>query len=200
MQGESLVEATFQGRPLANCPVCATWFTREPKGKPKVYCSRKCQAQLSCGTASGYTNYGCRCRPCKDAVASYMRSYKADNSEAIRGKDRARRQKWRTDNPEEAKVERQRWGRSESGKDHNRRAKNRRRGARAGDPYKRMDVFNRDEGICHLCKETVAWEEFSLDHLIPISKGGPDCFENVATAHLECNVKRGNRPLTELFQ
>jgi 5-methylcytosine-specific restriction endonuclease McrA len=36
------------------------------------------------------------------------------------------------------------------------------------------------------------------DHIIPISKGGSDTFDNVAAAHRQCNNKRGTQLLEEM--
>jgi 5-methylcytosine-specific restriction endonuclease McrA len=36
----------------------------------------------------------------------------------------------------------------------------------------------------------------SIDHLVPISRGGADQPTNVAAAHLTCNQRRNNRPLS----
>lgn len=63
------------------------------------------------------------------------------------------------------------------------------RGAQT-EPVNRLDVYYRDSGICHICREAVPLEGFTLDHLIPISKGGPHCPSNVAVAHRSCNSRR----------
>lgn len=55
----------------------------------------------------------------------------------------------------------------------------------------RWAVYERDGGRCHLCGETVARDDFSLDHLVPLSAGGEHSMRNVATAHLLCNARRG---------
>jgi len=62
------------------------------------------------------------------------------------------------------------------------------------------DVFDRDGWICGLCSEHVdpatEWPDPlspSLDHILPLSKGGPHAMANVQLAHLGCNVKKGNR-------
>ncbi|TAL08223.1 MAG: HNH endonuclease [Nitrospirae bacterium] len=34
---------------------------------------------------------------------------------------------------------------------------------------------------------------FSIDHIIPLSKGGDDIFSNVRATHYSCNSRRGNR-------
>jgi 5-methylcytosine-specific restriction endonuclease McrA len=67
-------------------------------------------------------------------------------------------------------------------------------------PYDRRAVFERDEGTCWLCHEPIDWAlsgwdrwGFTIDHVVPISKGGIDTFENVKSAHRSCNSRRGNR-------
>ncbi len=57
-------------------------------------------------------------------------------------------------------------------------------------PFSYKEILQRDGYKCHLCGRTVAKKEVSFDHLIPISKGGSHSRENVAVAHLACNIKR----------
>lgn len=45
-------------------------------------------------------------------------------------------------------------------------------------------------GICHLCGQPGAT---SVDHVVPISKGGTSDPSNLAPAHLKCNVSKGNK-------
>lgn len=66
--------------------------------------------------------------------------------------------------------------------------------------YADRDVFIRDNWICHLCNQAVDSElsrtdpmGATIDHVVPLSKGGSDSFENVRTAHFSCNVKKGSR-------
>lgn len=47
---------------------------------------------------------------------------------------------------------------------------------------------------CHLCGDPGA---DSIDHILPVSKGGRDYWWNLAPAHLSCNVRRGNRDVGE---
>lgn len=56
-------------------------------------------------------------------------------------------------------------------------------------------VFDRDGGVCHLCNELVTSGNRSLDHLIPIARGGAHAEWNLATAHRRCNQRRGVREL-----
>jgi len=60
------------------------------------------------------------------------------------------------------------------------------------DPDLRKELFERDKWACRYCGERVTTENATLDHLIPISKGGPDSPENLATCCLLCNsIKSG---------
>ena len=49
--------------------------------------------------------------------------------------------------------------------------------------------------ICHLCGIPGA---DSLDHVIPLSRGGTNEMSNLRPAHLACNIAKHNRPLEEL--
>jgi hypothetical protein len=59
----------------------------------------------------------------------------------------------------------------------------------------RNTIYERDEGICHICYRKVSKKSFSIDHLIPLAAGGSHTPENVALAHLKCNLRRGNGKL-----
>lgn len=59
---------------------------------------------------------------------------------------------------------------------------------------------NRDGWICWLCEQPVdavlAYPDpmmASYDHVLPVSRGGGDGWDNLKLAHLVCNVRRGNR-------
>ena len=57
-------------------------------------------------------------------------------------------------------------------------------------------VFARDANRCHLCGDPVAaGNGRSLDHLIPVVRGGAHAEWNLATAHTRCNQRRGTRAL-----
>jgi 5-methylcytosine-specific restriction endonuclease McrA len=52
-------------------------------------------------------------------------------------------------------------------------------------------VAERDHWKCHICLKIVTKKNWSIDHLIPLSKGGNHTYENVALAHRSCNSRRG---------
>jgi hypothetical protein len=56
--------------------------------------------------------------------------------------------------------------------------------------YSRIAVYE-DDPTCHICGEFVEWEDFTVDHIVPMSLGGPDRRDNVATAHFRCNSAKG---------
>lgn len=68
------------------------------------------------------------------------------------------------------------------------------------DNIRPADVYERDEWVCGICSAPVdrnmSWPDPmspSLDHVLPLSRGGHHTLENVTLAHLECNVRKGNR-------
>lgn len=69
--------------------------------------------------------------------------------------------------------------------------KARRRSSGNAEPFTTLDIAERDGWRCHLCSGTVTRNEWSLDHLIPVSAGGPHTRDNVALAHHRCNTIRG---------
>jgi 5-methylcytosine-specific restriction endonuclease McrA len=86
---------------------------------------------------------------------------------------------------------------------------NRKRRARANNvehiPYTKEEVLKKYGTDCHICGSPIdlkaprkagkkGWEHgLHLDHLIPISKGGPDTIDNVRPAHGVCNLSKGAR-------
>jgi len=66
--------------------------------------------------------------------------------------------------------------------------------------YSIQEIYNRDSWYCQLCGKRVdpelKWPDpksASIDHIIPISKGGNDIKSNVQLAHLGCNLAKGNK-------
>jgi 5-methylcytosine-specific restriction endonuclease McrA len=56
-----------------------------------------------------------------------------------------------------------------------------------------LALFARDRSICLYCSGHFPKSELTRDHVLPTSKGGMDEWENVVTACLNCNVRKGNR-------
>ena len=47
-------------------------------------------------------------------------------------------------------------------------------------------------GVCHYCGSRVAPMELTMDHIIPLSRGGRSERENIAACCKECNNKKKN--------
>ena len=63
-------------------------------------------------------------------------------------------------------------------------------------PYRELalnkkNLIQRDNYTCQYCG--YKGKNLSMDHVIPRSKGGEDTWENVTTACISCNVKKGSR-------
>ncbi len=68
-----------------------------------------------------------------------------------------------------------------------------------GDDINHLLVFERDGWICNICGEIIdrrlrgdSWWRATLDHVIPLSRGGTHTWDNLAAAHWICNMKKGN--------
>lgn len=62
---------------------------------------------------------------------------------------------------------------------------------------RRMRVWKRDGGRCRFCGCALTRNEFTLDHLLPRSKGGPDWDINLVVACTACNNQKGDKSIEE---
>jgi 5-methylcytosine-specific restriction endonuclease McrA len=63
-------------------------------------------------------------------------------------------------------------------------------------PYKsveltRKNIIKRDSGRCQYCGNKSV--ELTIDHVLPKSRGGSDTWENLTTACMRCNNRKGNK-------
>lgn len=89
------------------------------------------------------------------------------------------------------------WSESRKANHHKRRALKLKLPAEVIRP---LDVYERDEWKCGICAEPVGRDikhpdpkSPSLDHILPLSKGGHHVMKNVQLAHLDCNIRKGAR-------
>ena len=61
------------------------------------------------------------------------------------------------------------------------------------------EIVQRDLGVCHICGNDVKLSlprtsrmGATLDHVVPIAKGGLDSLENVRLAHWICNIRKSD--------
>lgn len=142
----------------------------------------------------------------------YQKRYREKNAEKRREtKERWRKAnmdkyreytaRWTERNPEKAKEMHKKYADNNPEKIA---AKRRRRRALLADTksefYTMGEIIERDKSICHLCNNIVDNNypprhkmSASIDHVIPISKGGTDTRDNIKLAHYGCNSRKGNR-------
>ena len=151
------------------------------KERSRIY-AEKYRAEIKKRRAIEYQNN-------KEKYREKGRKYNKNNAE----RNRQRAKEWAKNNPElhrEAKL----------------RAGRKRRAIIKGSPaspYTEKNVISTYGVNCHICGLEIdfsvprqvgktGWEKgLHIDHLIPISKGGPDTLENVRPAHGRCNIDKG---------
>jgi 5-methylcytosine-specific restriction endonuclease McrA len=81
----------------------------------------------------------------------------------------------------------------------NRRRRAAKRGG-ASEPYTLAEIAFRDDFNCGLCGKPVPMAVKvpealapTIDHIVPVSKGGDDTRANVQLAHFVCNSRKGAR-------
>lgn len=71
--------------------------------------------------------------------------------------------------------------------------------------FRPEDIYERDNWVCQLCGDPidrlgVAPEPLSrsIDHIVPIARGGEHSRANTQAAHLGCNVRKGVRMMSQV--
>jgi len=60
-------------------------------------------------------------------------------------------------------------------------------------PLSNRELFLRDEHLCMYCGRQFPGNLLTRDHLVPLSRGGVDCWSNVVAACRGCNHSKGSR-------
>ena len=64
-------------------------------------------------------------------------------------------------------------------------------------PLTNQALFGRDRGTCLYCAKQLPDGDLTRDHVIPVSRGGKDSWDNVVAACKRCNHFKGSRLLEE---
>lgn len=160
------------------CPRCATekeltefGSNRSTADGKNCYC-RHCIRQMSAGRTWYHKVWRDRNR---DYVNEKSREWVANNKE----KRREIVRRWDQNNPEKVELKRARY--------------RERKRAAAVAKYREKDILDRDGNRCKYCGKKAE----GLDHVVPISRGGADCPENVVACCVVCNRSKGSKLLTE---
>lgn len=104
---------------------------------------------------------------------------------------------WRRKARAEGREANPAWNEARKAHSHKRRAQ--KLGTQVED-LRPIDIYERDIWLCGICSTPVDPDlshphpmSPSLDHILPLSRGGTHTYENVQLAHLTCNVSKGNR-------
>jgi len=54
-------------------------------------------------------------------------------------------------------------------------------------------LYYRDHAVCQYCGKGLTVHEVTMDHVMPISKGGPTSWDNIVAACNDCNSRKGNQ-------
>lgn len=111
--------------------------------------------------------------------------------ESNRGRNRAR---------DAEMPARKRYPASSEARDARRRLRKAQNTPLPAEVFTRSEIGDRDGWVCQLCGDPVdaelRWpdpESQSLDHVVPISKGGAHSRDNCQIAHLRCNVAKNDQ-------
>lgn len=64
--------------------------------------------------------------------------------------------------------------------------------------YKSL-LFGADKVVCGICQELITdLSELTIDHIVPLSRGGTNFPENLQPAHQSCNWSKGSKLMDEL--
>jgi len=63
--------------------------------------------------------------------------------------------------------------------------------------FSRNNIYLRDGGRCQYCLNKLSKDKITLDHVVPVSKGGKKTWENIVLSCMTCNQKKGNRTLEQ---
>ncbi len=53
-------------------------------------------------------------------------------------------------------------------------------------------IMERDKMVCGICHKKVKLAKMHIDHIIPLSKGGPHAEHNLQVSHAACNLRKNN--------
>ncbi len=120
------------------------------------------------------------------------RAYSAKWLKANPDKQRERAARCRKAKPEKYREYGAKWCKENLDKRSNVAAQ--RRARKCGVNAEKVDrnvVYDRDKGFCHICGVAVFHDNWHLDHIVPLSKGGEHSYKNVAVSHPFCNLSKG---------
>lgn len=149
---------------------------------------RRCK---DCERARSSARYSLQSEECR----ALKRVYYAANRETVK----ARTSLYYIEHREERCEQVSRWSKANPAKDKERH--HRRRARKAGCVVSSADlrlVVEKAGGLCQVCGILIPEGLRHIDHIIPLSKGGPHAQENLQLLCRTCNCRKGARLPNEL--
>lgn len=114
----------------------------------------------------------------KEAANQRMRAYRLEPGQ--RERQRQREKNWQARNPNKVRAQ-----------GLIKRARKARAFVERVDP---QVVFERDKRRCGICRKLIkVRDEWHIDHVVPLSKGGTHSYDNVQLAHAKCNLVKHDK-------
>lgn len=63
--------------------------------------------------------------------------------------------------------------------------------------FSKENIFRRDKYTCQYCGKRMESKKLTLDHVVPRHKGGETSWTNIVCCCTDCNLKKGNKSLSE---
>lgn len=178
---------------LRRCKGCglpkpAKRFYKSPSGAPRGRCKDCIRANRRRRVADpSYLG------PEKQRSPNRIKAYEARLKRRQIEQNRRRVKRWRKDNPELLWAQEQRALRKERERGYPDAAK--RRALAFGafiEVVDKRSLYNLYEGLCGICGNPIEYAGVTIDHIIPLSRGGKHSYENCQLAHGLCNRRKGN--------
>ena len=64
----------------------------------------------------------------------------------------------------------------------------------------KIQIYNKSGGYCAICRRPLSFEEMTVDHIQPLSRGGDNSMDNLAVLCGSCNKRKDNNTDEELSQ
>lgn len=141
---------------------------------------------LAHGKRYTYIKHKCRCLDCVASEKAYQADYHAKNKEKRNEKTRA----WRLENPGYDKT-REGYKEIAAIKNGNRRALKKNAGSYSISKEEMSKLY---ASACTYCGSS---DNITIDHVIPLSRGGSHSVSNLVSACAKCNMSKGAKTVME---
>lgn len=152
-----------------------------------------------CGTSEWRENGQCKScaiansrkweRNNRDKVTSSKRKWNKNN----RDKANASNRKWKKDNPDKVTAGKRKWNKNNPDKANAKNQRRRTAKTNAGGSYTSYEwdqLIKQQDGRCLKCGKK---EKLTVDHVIPVSKGGTSNIDNIQGLCQSCNSSKGTK-------